>query len=90
MGESRPPPTDLGSETKFALHIAETVLTVWIHHRNLGLHEATWERLEQYEIDEQVEVSGSGLLIKDGSDVWYLVDRLDDITLHGEFPKVEA
>jgi len=90
MPESRPPPTTLGSETKFALHIAESTLTVWIHHRNLGLHEATWEQLEQYEIDEQVEVSGSGLLIKDGSEVWYLVDHLDDLTLHGEYPKIEA
>ena len=90
MPESRPPPTTLGSKTKFALHIGASTLTVWIHHRNLGLHEATWEQLEQYEIDDRVEVSGAGLMIKEGSEVWYLVDSLDDLTLHGEYPKVEA
>lgn len=80
----------MGSETKFALHVTDTVLTVWIHHRNLGLHEATWEQLEQYEIGERVELSGSGLMIKEGEEVWYLVDKLEDIHLHGEYPKLEA
>ena len=90
MTSPEPPPTDLGSKTKFALHITEGLLTVFVHHRQLGIHEATWEELDQYEIDERVEISGSGLLIKEGEDVWYLVDRLEDVHLHGEYPKVEA
>lgn len=89
MAESQPPPTDLGSGTQFALHLSNETLTVWIHHRQLGIHETTWERLEQYEIDERVELTGTGLLIKEGSDVWYLVDRLEDVNLHGEYaPKL--
>jgi len=90
MTSPEPPPTDLGSQTKFALHITEGLLTVFVHHRQLGIHEATWEELDQYDIDERVEISGSGLLIKEGEDVWYLVDRLEDVHLHGEYPKVEA
>lgn len=90
MRESRPPPTELGSQSSFALHIANGVLTVWFYHRDLGLHEATWEEREKYEIDERVDVSGSGRLIKTGEDVWYLVDTLEDIHPHGEYQKVKG
>lgn len=90
MVDPRPPPTTLGSETKFALHIAGETLTVFLHHRSLGLHEATWEQLEQYEIDERVELSGTGTMIKEGEEVWYLADTLEDIHLHGEYPTVES
>lgn len=89
MVESRPPPTNLGSETNFALHAAGDVLTVWVHHRNLGQHGGTWEQLEQYETGERVEISGSGLMIKEADDVWYLVDALEDVHLHGEYPMLE-
>lgn len=89
MADPRPPPTDLGSGTQFALHIADETLTVWVHHRQLGIHETRWEQLEQYEVDERVELTGSGLLIKDGEEVWYLVDTLEDVHLHGEYaPKI--
>lgn len=89
MTASRPPPTTLGSGTQFALHITDSVLTVWLHHRDLGVHEAHWEELEQYAIDDSVEVSGEGLLVKEAEDIWYLVDRLEDVHLHGEYPKIE-
>lgn len=90
MTDARPPPTRLGSESRFALHMADAVLTVWIHHRNLGLHDATWEQLGQYVIDERVDISGEGRLIKEGKDVWYLVDKLEDVHLRGSYPKVHA
>lgn len=88
MTDPRPPPTRLAGDSRFALHMAESVLTVWVHHRDLGLHEATWEQLGQYEVDERVDISGLGRLIKEDEHVWYVVDRLEDIELRGEYPKI--
>lgn len=90
MGDPRPPPTELGSESSFALHLSDGHLTVFVHHRQLGIHETTWERLDQYETDGRVEITGAGTLIKEDDAVWYLVDSLEDVYLHGEYPRVES
>ena len=90
MPSARPPPTDLGSRSNYALHLGETLLTVWVHHRDLGLHGAQWEQRDQYKIPDGVEVSGAGRLIKEGEDVWYLLDEFEDIAVHGNVEKVGA
>lgn len=83
MSQARSPPTDLTPGSKFALHFGDDLMTVWAHHRQMGLHEATWECVDEYEIDGRVEVSGRGTVIRDGGDVWYLVDDFEDIHIHG-------
>ncbi len=90
MGAARPPPTDLTSRSRYALQLGEELLTVWIHHRDLGHHGARWEQRDQYKIPDGVEVTGAGRLIRDGEDVWYLLDAFEDIQVRGEVEKVKA
>lgn len=90
MASARPPPTDLGSRSNFALHLGDDLLTVWVHRRDLGLHGAQWEQRDQYEIPDGIELTGAGRLIKDGDDVWYLLDEFEDIHVHGDVQTNQA
>lgn len=81
MVDGRPPPTKLGSGSRFALHLTDGLLTVWMYHRDLGQHGERWEKVDEYEVPDGVQLSGTGMLVKEGPDVWYLVDDLDDVQI---------
>ena len=83
MAKASAPPTSLEPAAKFALNVAEETVTVWAHRRPLGLHEATWERVEEYSIEGGIELTGEGTLIRRGEAVWFLVDDYEDVHIFG-------
>lgn len=89
MDAVRPPPTSLGSRAEFAVHLNDTAFTVFRYHRRAGPHGSKWEKVEQTTVGGQLSISGEGTLIKDGEDVWYLLDEYDDLRIAEPAPEDE-